>query len=95
LSTLNGWSERTATSRVPKTAKVRPFLGEEKTSEVSEAKQADAITWSIVLRSDHFPKRPVNMKSSRKCSPPNPRYLRGPTDNNRNLPLKEDTPWNR
>jgi len=30
----------------------------------------DAITWSIVLRSDSFTKRTVNVKSSRKCSPP-------------------------
>src|SRR5205807_5375414 len=29
----------------------------------------DAISWSIVLRSDRFTKRTVNVKSSRKCSP--------------------------
>jgi hypothetical protein len=51
---------------------------EGKTREVREAEHAealDAIAWSIVLRSDRFTKRTVNVRSSRKCSLPNTRVI--------------------
>jgi hypothetical protein len=55
----------------------------------------DAITWSIVLRSDRLTKRTVNVKSSRKCSPPNTRKRKHRSTSNPARLKEEDTPWNR
>jgi hypothetical protein len=55
----------------------------------------DAITWSIVLRTDRFTKPTVNGKSSRKCSPLNKRKRKHRSTSNPARLKEEDTPWNR
>jgi hypothetical protein len=55
----------------------------------------DAITWSIVPRSDRLTKRMVNVKSSRKRSPLIGVIATTESTSNPARLKEEDTPWNR